>query len=124
MVQMLLVMLGGACGALARYGTGLLILRCWPGPLPLATWIVNVLGSLCIGLLLPLAQRDGAMFVRLFVLVGFLGSFTTFSTFSLETVVLWEQGHTGLALLNAGGSLVAGLLGVVAGLAAGRYLFA
>lgn len=123
--QLVAVAVGGALGALLRYGTALLALRVWAEPLPLATWAANLLGCFLMGLLVPLVGRPGAEPAwRLLLLVGFLGSYTTFSTFSLETVVLWEQGHPGAALLNAVGSVILGLVAVALGLWLGRSVAA
>lgn len=116
-MNVLLVALGGAVGAVARYGLGLAAVR-WVGPgLPWGTWVANGAGSLCIGLALPLVTDDRA---RLALLVGVLGSFTTFSTYSADTVLLWEAGRRGLAVANAAGSVVVGVACVLAGLAVGR----
>ena len=89
------VMLGGAAGALARYSVYLLVEKWTETHAPLATWIANLTGCLLIGFLAPFMNVDSVPLQwRLFILVGFLGSFTTFSTFSLESVVLW-QGRKG-----------------------------
>lgn len=103
--------LGGACGALARFGTGWLISQVVETPFPWATWTVNLAGCLLIGAAIPLLMHwaPGGN-ARLFLVVGFLGSFTTFSTYSLDTLGLLADGHVGWALLNAGGSVVLGLL--------------
>ncbi|MDX1530078.1 MAG: fluoride efflux transporter CrcB [Rhodothermales bacterium] len=111
---------GGAAGALARYGVGLAAVRVVAGPFPVGTWAVNLLGSFLIGLAVPLlAVRADAL--RLLLVTGFLGSFTTFSTFSLDTLALWEGGRPGLAALNAAGSVAFGLAGAVLGLWLGRH---
>ena len=123
MQQMIAVALGGAMGALSRYAVYLLITKLATTPAPVATWTANLVGCLLIGFLVPFLNASGTPVVwRLFVLVGFLGSFTTFSTFSLETVVLWEQGRTGLVLLNAVGSVIAGVLFVWVGMKAHGWL--
>lgn len=116
MPPVLFVALGGACGALARYGAGRLVAALFDSPFPWATWSVNLLGCFLIGLTVPLlGQLSGADRTRFFLVVGFLGSFTTFSTYSLDTVALWGQGHGLLGLLNAVGSLVCGLVLVALG---------
>lgn len=122
--QVLLVAAGGALGALGRYGIGLLAVRVWSTGLPLGTWAVNLLGSFLIGLAVPflIAKGEAADSVRLLFVIGFIGSFTTFSTFSLDTLALWESGRPGWALLNAGGSVVLGLALVALGLWLGRSL--
>ncbi len=119
MRSVLFVALGGAVGAVARYGVGLAGLR-WGTPgLPWGTWVANALGCLLIGLALPLVRDEDA---RLAILVGGLGAFTTFSTYSADTVLLWEAGRPGMAVANAAGSVVVGVAFVAAGLALGRHL--
>ncbi|HHY48516.1 MAG TPA: CrcB family protein, partial [Alphaproteobacteria bacterium] len=93
MQAFLLVGLGGGLGAMARYGAGILVGQVWRDPFPLATLLVNVVGSVAMGLLvgllarlLPPAQHE----IRLFVAVGLLGGFTTFSSFSLDAIALIE----------------------------------
>ncbi len=116
MSSVVFVALGGACGALARYGAGRLVDHFVASPFPLGTWAVNLVGCALIGMVVPLLNHLGAAErAHLFLVAGFLGSFTTFSTYSLDTVVLWGDGAGLLSLLNAVGSLVCGLLLVVAG---------
>lgn len=116
MVSVVFVALGGACGALARYGAGRLVAQFVAHPFPWGTWVVNLLGCFLIGMSVPLfSQLGAAERLRFFLVVGFLGSFTTFSTYSLDTVALWGDGTEVLSLLNAVGSLVGGLILVVVG---------
>ena len=125
MYQILLVALGGALGAATRYGAHVWVLSLWEEPRVLATWAVNLVGCLLIGVLAPMLGRVGlADELQFFLVVGFLGSLTTFSTFSLETVVLWQEGLGAAALLNAVGSVVLGLIFVWIGLNLGRTLLA
>ena len=120
---LLMVALGGALGACVRYGAGVWITSLWEQPLPLATWAVNLTGCLCIGLLVPMLGRVGlSEAFRFFLIVGFLGSLTTFSTFSLETVALWEKGYHAIALLNLVGSTLLGVLCVWVGLVVGQQV--
>ncbi|MEM1042169.1 MAG: fluoride efflux transporter CrcB [Bacteroidota bacterium] len=119
----LIVTAGGALGALARYGVGVLALRMNESGLPIGTWTVNLAGSFLIGLAVPLLVGKGELH-RLALVVGFLGSFTTFSTFSLDTLALWESGRPGWAALNAAGSVVLGLACAALGLWVGRTLSA
>lgn len=92
-------------------------------PFPWATWAVNLIGCFFIGLAVPLLSGfDGSDEARFFLVLGFLGSFTTFSTYSLDTLSLVANGHPALALLNAAGSLVAGLVFVWLGRAVGDWI--
>lgn len=92
MNAVLLVALGGAVGSVARYGMGLAAVRLFGAAFPWGTLIVNVLGSLAIGVLAArTAEADSA---RLLLGVGLLGGFTTFSAFSLETVRLMQHQPT------------------------------
>lgn len=116
----LLVACGGALGALGRYWTGLLVLTFWTHSIPLATLLVNVVGSLLIGLLATAGWGGAPM--RAFAIVGLLGGFTTFSAYSLETVRLLEMGRMAQALLYCGGSVLLCLLAAAVGVALGRAL--
>ena len=118
-MRLLFVALGGAVGAVARYGVGLASVRFAEAGVPVGTWAVNALGCLAIGLAIPLVTDDRA---RLALVVGVLGSFTTFSTYSADTVLLWEAGRPALAAANAAGSVVVGVAFVALGLALGRAL--
>jgi CrcB protein len=123
MSSVVFVALGGACGALARYGAGRLVAAVVDHPFPWGTWTVNLLGCFLIGLTVPLfGQLSGADRARFFLVVGFLGSFTTFSTFSLDTMALWGDGQGWLGLLNAVGSLACGLVLVAVGREVGAWL--
>jgi CrcB protein len=95
-----LVGLGGALGAVLRYTLGLALDH---ERLPLATFAVNVLGSLLLGLVVFLGAGDGLTF---FLGVGLCGSFTTYSSFSVETVRLWEDGDRFRASAYAAGTLL------------------
>ncbi len=90
---------------------------------PWGTFIVNVSGSLLIGVVLGLVDR-GALSgeARLFLAVGILGGYTTFSTFSYETLQLIEQGNLGATLLNALGQVAAGLVAVYVGVVISRAI--
>ncbi len=103
------VALGGALGSMARYGCAGLAAR-WAGvSFPWGTLFVNVVGSLTIGFIATLISTDGRLLVspdtRAFVLVGMLGGFTTFSSFSLETLNLARDGEWLWAAANAIGTL-------------------
>lgn len=115
----LLVGLGGAIGSIARYGSGALVGRVWPSPFPLGTMLINVAGSLAMGLLIgwlarttPAWQADA----RLFVAVGVLGGFTTFSAFSLDAIALIERGEVVQAALYVLGSVLVSVAALYFGL--------
>lgn len=122
MTRFLLVGAGGFLGAIARYAVGLVAARLWSGEFPVGTLVVNVTGSFALGFFVALTAGRFPMDpgLRLMVATGFLGAFTTFSTFELENHRLLKAGLWTWAALNAAGSLVAGLLAVRLGLALGR----
>lgn len=112
----LVVALGGAAGAVARYWMSGWVQNASGGVFPWGTLAVNVSGSLLLGFLLVWLQASLASpELRAMVAIGVLGSFTTFSTFSYETVALLQDGEWSRAGLYAGGSLLLGLLAVAAG---------
>jgi len=95
MYSFLLVGAGGAIGAMARFGFASLIGRLWPMGFPLATLLINIIGSAAMGIFIGLMARWLPAWqseARLFFAVGVLGGFTTFSTFSLDAIVLIERG--------------------------------
>ena len=115
----LLVGAGGALGAMARYGFAGIIARLWPMGFPHATLLINIIGSIAMGLfvglmakLLPANQEE----LRLFVAVGIFGGFTTFSSFSLDTIVLLERGELFAAISYVALSVVVCLIGLYLGL--------
>jgi fluoride exporter len=111
-------------GSGARYLLGLWMLERFGGTFPWGTLAVNVTGSFLIGVLATLADERGAIgpSPRTFLIVGVLGGFTTFSSFSMETLRLWEAFGPGRALLNVAANGALGLGAAVAGVAAGRAL--
>ena len=120
------VALGGAIGSVARYACSLAAMR-WAGTgFPWGTLFVNVAGSFANGLLAALVAADGrtllAADARAFVIVGVLGGFTTFSSFSLETLELARGGALGSAAVNVALSLVLCLGGAGLGLASAGWL--
>jgi CrcB protein len=116
--------LAGALGALARYGLEGLISQRFPGAFPFGTFVVNMTGSFMLGLLFViLTERIAASpAVRTSLTIGFVGAYTTFSTFSFETLRLIEDGALGVAALNVVGTLALGLLAVWGGMAVGRTI--
>jgi CrcB protein len=118
------IAVAGALGALARYGLEGLVSRRNPGAFPWGTFAVNVSGAFVLGLLFTVLTEHLAVapWLRVATTVGFLGAYTTFSTFSLETYRLIEDGAIGLAVVNAAGSVAAGLLAVYGGIVLGRLM--
>ena len=120
----LAIALAGALGALARYRLDGWISRGAPTSFPWGTFAVNVTGSFLLGIaFVTMTERFRPdPWLRSAVTIGFLGAYTTFSTLSLETYRLVEDGAYGLALANALGSLAAGLGAVYAGVVIGRAI--
>lgn len=126
MTQLFWILLGGAIGTGCRFGVNQLValLLGQPSRFPYATFIVNLTGSFAIGLLAELfaARWRAAEVWRAALLVGVLGGYTTFSSFSLETLTLIRNNQWALAMVYALGSVVAGLLAVWAGTIVARWL--
>jgi CrcB protein len=111
MAKILLILLGGALGTLARYGASGFAHQKYSGVFPIGTLTVNLVGSFLIGLLWGIAENSTLNpNLRTFLFVGILGGFTTFSTYSLETLSLLRDGAFKLALLNI---LLNNVLGIV-----------
>ena len=122
MQSSLLVGIAGAAGAVSRYGVALLAQRTLGQNFAFGTLLVNVLGCLLLGFLLEMERNTTLVTqpVRLLLAVGFLGAFTTFSTFGYETMRYLEEGAHHLALLNVTGNLILGMLAVWLGWMAAR----
>lgn len=115
------VALGGAIGSVARFG----LVRAMPGPgFPAGTVLVNVAGSLAMGLLAALVASRGGLAWAPFLMTGILGGFTTFSAFSLDALALWDRGPGALAVAYVAGSVILSLAAAALGLAIGRGAFA
>ncbi len=114
-----LVFVGGGLGAVARHGVNVVAGRLLGTGYPWGTFAVNVAGSFLMGALVAwlTVKYEGGQGVRLFLATGVLGGFTTFSSFSLDAVVLWERGAHAAAAGYVAASLVLSVLGLVAGLA-------
>ncbi len=122
-MNVLLVAIGGAIGAAARYLAGLWIAARFGADFPWGTFFVNVTGSFLIGIVLVLVERGTLPGeARLFLAVGILGGYTTFSSFSYETLQLLSGGDIRPVLLNAFGQLFVGLLVVYLGAVFARAL--
>jgi fluoride exporter len=124
MTQALLVAGGGAVGSLLRYYVGIWWLRAAGPNFPWGTLTVNVVGGFLIGLLAELIARKlgGSTELRLLLITGFLAGFTTFSAFSLDTILLLERGSFATAILYVVISVVFSLAAVFAGLLLVRAL--
>lgn len=123
-MPLVFVMVGGAFGSAARYLTGRATLA-WFGPdFPYGTLAVNLIGGLLMGVLTAALTRAGDLAepARLFLGVGVLGGFTTFSAFSLDVVAMIERGAPGTALFYALLSVIGSVLALFAGLIAARTL--
>lgn len=114
--------LASAAGGLARYGLGGVVARRSPGTFPWETFAINVSGAFALGVLFVLFTERYAVapWLRAAVLVGFLGSYTTFSTWTLEAWRLLEDGAYGTALASLLGSTAAGIGATYAGIVLGR----
>lgn len=118
----LLVALGGAIGSVARYNVGAFVLHhTGPATFPYGTFTVNVAGCVIAGLLAGLGEHFEFLTadVRLFLFTGFLGGFTTFSAFGVETIGLVERGEWGVAAIYVGSSVLCGLAALWAALKIG-----
>ncbi len=117
------VALGGACGAVMRFGVSKLLAGSTLS-FPLATLVVNVFGSFLIGFLATgfFINDKPVPEARLFFQTGLLGAFTTFSAFSLETMQLWQSGQVKTAAVNVVANVVLSLLAVALGLVVGASL--
>ena len=122
MSHLLSIAVGGALGALARYGIGISLADKWVKGFPVPTLLINISGAFLLGLVNTLFQERFPVPppVRLGIGVGFLGAYTTFSTFSFEIISLFESGRVGEGVLYAVLSLVLGLIGVVIGIGVGK----
>lgn len=123
-MKILLVMAGGALGAVARYGMSWVAARWWGTGFPWGTLAVNLVGCLLIGVSFGLADRASwyRPSERLFFVTGFLGALTTFSTFSLETVNAVDGATMSTAAANLLANNIGGLALVVLGIWLGRMI--
>jgi len=123
--RILILSAGGALGVNARFWLGVAMDRRAGPRFPWATFAINVSGSFAIGVAaVLLAHRWPHPLVRLFVVTGFLGGYTTFSAFAFESLTIWERGDRGLSLANVFGSVASGLAAVALGVALARGLVA
>jgi fluoride exporter len=120
----LLVFFGGGLGATLRHAVNVACARGFGTAFPYGTFIINITGSIMMGLIAGYLAFKGEASQpwRLFVMTGILGGYTTFSAFSLDTALLYERSEIGLALFYVLGSVVLSIAGVFAGLALVRHL--
>ena len=123
-MPLLLIGLGVFAGAISRYLVDGLISDRTGGGFPWGTLVINLSGSFLLGLLFAMTAERAILpaEIRGPLMIGFLGAYTTFSTWTLESWRLIEGGAYGPALANLGGSVVIGMVAVVAGLTLGRVL--
>ncbi len=110
MQEFICVFIGGGLGSLCRFVIGSHLLKSASHTFPWSTLAANAIGCLLIGLLIGYFERRGAGLLPLLLVTGFCGGFTTFSTFSNETVQLLRQGCYGLSLTYVGISLISGIV--------------
>lgn len=124
MQTVLLISLGAVLGANLRYWFGLWAGQRWGTQFPVATFIINLTGSLLLGFFITVVTERFLIDPRwrVFFAIGFLGSYTTFSTYTYESVTLWMAGNWFAGLLNLLGSAVLGGLAAALGMVLGRLL--
>ena len=116
--QIIIVAIGGAAGSVLRYLATIISAKFYNNNFPFATFIVNIVGCLLIGILIGIFERTGSVNenIRLLLITGFCGGFTTFSAFSSENISLMQNGNTLLAVTYIVLSVTLGLLAVWFGL--------
>lgn len=124
MWAMLWVGLGGFFGANARYLVSGWAAERWGAGFPYGTFIINITGSFILGFFLAFAEQRPWVYPtsRLMFAIGFVGAYTTFSTYTYESILLMQDGQMILAVTNIVGSVLAGLVAVIAGLALGNWI--
>lgn len=122
--KLLLIAVAGGFGALARYGLAGLVQRATNGDFPLGTAVVNVTGCLLFGVLWAVMESRLSISgeARTVILVGFMGSFTTFSTFAFETSQMLRDAQWLWAAVNVAGHNLAGIVALFLGLAIGKFV--
>lgn len=120
---LLQVAAGGAIGSSLRYLSNVGAMRLFGPGFPWSTLFVNIVGSFAMGLLVELLAHRGGQHYAPLLMTGILGGFTTFSAFSLDTMVLWERGDHLSALLYIGGSVALSLIAIAAAMHLYRGVF-
>ena len=123
MNKLVWLFLAGGIGVLARYGLGALVHRWYGGHFPLGTFVINVLGCLIFGFFWSLAEERMVISAetRVILLTGFMGAFTTFSTYAFETTGLIRDGQWMMVAGNIVGQTILGLVAILGGMAVGRF---
>ena len=118
-----LLCLAGSAGTIARFWVGGFVQRLAGDSFPLGNFLVNLTGCLLFGLIYALVENRSGLpgDMRLYVLTGFMGAYTTFSSYMFESVALMQNGQWLAASLNIGGQTVLGVACIVGGLALGRF---
>ncbi|WP_294818301.1 fluoride efflux transporter CrcB [uncultured Flavobacterium sp.] len=122
--SILLVGLGGAIGSILRYLSATLIAKYWQKAFPLATFLINMLGCLVIGMLMGLIEKQPGVNenFRLLFVTGFCGGYTTYSAFAYENTSLIGSGQSLIAFAYIAASVLAGLAFVWLGILLGRWV--
>ena len=123
-MNVFIVFVGGGIGAAARYWLSGVVYRWLPSSFPFGNLVVNICGCFLIGVLMTMFNERFAVNpgLRLFLVIGILGGFTTFSSFSYETISLLMDHEIVPAVLNIGGSVIGCLVATVIGNYAGRLV--
>lgn len=116
--------LGGAIGAMLRFGAGMAAARVTFGGMPVGMLGVNVIGSVLMGVVVVYTAQKGLTHLNPFLMAGILGGFTTFSAFSLEAFALYERGAPGAAAAYVALSVALSIGGLAAGVGLARSLWA
>ncbi len=124
MLKYVMVAIGGGLGSIVRFSLGTYIGSRWGTRFPYGTLLINITGSFLIGVILTVlaAKAEWSPYWRYLVPIGFLGGYTTFSSFEYETLRTIQDGQIGLALLYIGASVIVGFAAVWGGVIAGRAL--
>lgn len=124
MTAAILVGIGGFAGAITRYLVDRRVTALTGGTLPWGTFVINMTGSFLVGLVFALVVERAALnpHLRAPLMIGFLGAYTTFSTLMLESWRMIEDGAWLLAVVDIGGSILIGMIAVIAGVVVGRAI--